>query len=908
MPLWAPSSVGCFLFLNLSTASSQRWDSSSRTGHSPPPVCPQSTLIFQPSNSNSSPQLQLATIFSNQFESTPNRLLDAFFSNSNAWDGACPPPDYYSGLKPSPRFLGPRAKGPNNACKAAIPLPHPRLQLRIASRPNLDTGFTHTSPRKPQTLGWQAEVVFVPPISSPSDGFSRHLHSSSELKSSFAPTQPLGLTSSVTQMGNMSQAVKRACDACHRRKVKCDGLNPCRNCAAATLGCTYNAIPQKKGPKGSRAKVISELRENQRQTSLYAKVQNRLNNIQEAPSANWLPTSGLLTAEVVKQCAGFYFENLYPQLPILDTRLLDHAVAAMEQNPETYCLLTSFTAFIVLQPGMPIPSTDSYNLDMLPGANIATSALLLEETLRVRKGIDILQSVSVNSVLTNFFIFACFYANGDKERAWYYLREATTVMHMIGMHKEEWYRQHGPSDAARLRRLYWLFYSVERAYAIDRHRPLTLQATIKAPSMNDDPQDLQAALMEPFFRLVNVYQPFDDSFTATWNNARRHLNASTITGLQHRVNDIVNHFMIQDASVIDLGTNQQWLKNTIWQLNGGSISGNGDDSIAFQFPASRELLSNMSQFFPNQPELMTSGFIQKLLQTVSSLMDLLSILPSRSGSGIVSPQKHLETLIGVIVYLRQSEYQYLPLLLSKVSEVLPGLADPALKHAPENADFVGLTANLGDMFDGFSTAGLPQIPMQMSQEPQMAMESPGFSIDQKYSADEYDKQFMEMTSSPDSGTMSNATGGTPPVVQQSADLNNSFNGSPGLMSPVMEYPNNMSNMNNMNNFVTTPMADMVHSPLGNPVQSNPMNQLQGQHQLPSQHQQHLSNGDPMAAYHMGSIPSGMYNMRQPQQRQNSYQQMQGQPQMRTVQDFQGLQRGEGNPSSSFIGGVDFAMT
>lgn len=49
-----------------------------------------------------------------------------------------------------------------------------------------------------------------------------------------------------------SSAVKRACDACHRRKVKCigDGTRTCKNCQSAGLTCTYNAIPQKKGPKG----------------------------------------------------------------------------------------------------------------------------------------------------------------------------------------------------------------------------------------------------------------------------------------------------------------------------------------------------------------------------------------------------------------------------------------------------------------------------------------------------------------------------------------------------------------------------------------------------------------------------------------------------------------------------------
>ena len=59
--------------------------------------------------------------------------------------------------------------------------------------------------------------------------------------------------------------VKKACDACHRRKVRCSGSVPCKNCGQANLQCTYLAIPQKKGPKGSRAKVISEIRDTQLQ-------------------------------------------------------------------------------------------------------------------------------------------------------------------------------------------------------------------------------------------------------------------------------------------------------------------------------------------------------------------------------------------------------------------------------------------------------------------------------------------------------------------------------------------------------------------------------------------------------------------------------------------------------------------
>lgn len=261
----------------------------------------------------------------------------------------------------------------------------------------------------------------------------------------------------------MTQAVKRACDACHRRKVKCDGINPCRNCSQAQLSCTYNAIPQKKGPKGSRAKVISELRETQRQTSLSAKVQSRLQGVPCPPStAGLTPTPGLLTSELVKECVSFFFDNMYAQIPIFDRRQIEQQILYMEQNRDAYCLMTSLCAFVMLQPGMTMPSGDPYNLDMMPGANIVSSQLLVEETLRVRKGYEYLDSITHNVLATNFFLFGCHYGQEMHDRAWYYLREATTMATMAGMDKEDHYLQYDTAECSRRRRLFWLFYVTER--------------------------------------------------------------------------------------------------------------------------------------------------------------------------------------------------------------------------------------------------------------------------------------------------------------------------------------------------------------------------------------------------------------------------------------------------------------
>lgn len=265
----------------------------------------------------------------------------------------------------------------------------------------------------------------------------------------------------------MTTAVKRACDACHRRKVRCDGVNPCRNCSASQLACTYNAIPQKKGPKGSRAKVINELKETQRQTSLSAKLQGGMNG---ATSPTLAPTPRLLAKETVKACIDFFFAHLYPTMPILDRQRLEQDAMYMDQNLDTYCLLTALCAFVCLQPGMVLPTmgmpmNDPFNPDMMFGGNIVTSTLLMEETIRVRKGFDYVMSPTLNSLRTSYFLFAVHHGLEMHDRAWFYLREATTLAHMARMNEEQAYMQydsHDSIDASRRRTLFWVLFVSER--------------------------------------------------------------------------------------------------------------------------------------------------------------------------------------------------------------------------------------------------------------------------------------------------------------------------------------------------------------------------------------------------------------------------------------------------------------
>lgn len=417
----------------------------------------------------------------------------------------------------------------------------------------------------------------------------------------------------------MSTAVKRACDACHRRKVKCDGINPCRNCSSAQLSCTYNAIPQKKGPKGSRAKVISELRENQRQSSLSAKIQNRINGAGSSAIATFTPTQGLLTNEMINTCIDFFFVHMYPTMPILSRQRVEQDAMSSDTTLDTYCLLSSLCAFMMLQPGIPMPSSDPYGPESIPGASIITATLLLEETLRVRKGYDYQQNPTLYTLATSYFLFACHYGLDLQDKAWCSLREATTLVHLVRMNREETYQTWDKVDATRRRRLYWLLYAAERAYALQHDRPLSLKATISPPTPADDPSDPLAGQLVGFCRLVSLFRPFDSAFVDIWNKTRSDCSPSLVATLQKQQNDVIGALASADPQLGDVVRNQQWLQNLAWQINlaKGNAGTNGNDMAAYQFSmmdVSREMIP-MAASFSNQgsSELLNSGLVRVYL-------------------------------------------------------------------------------------------------------------------------------------------------------------------------------------------------------------------------------------------------------------------------------------------------------
>ncbi|KAF2095541.1 hypothetical protein NA57DRAFT_13197, partial [Rhizodiscina lignyota] len=484
-----------------------------------------------------------------------------------------------------------------------------------------------------------------------------------------------------------SAPVKRACDSCHRRKVKCigEGLKPCKNCISAGLTCTYNAIPQKKGPKGSRAKVLSELRENQRQSQLVPSSYDRGFGARAVSPAR-AKTPGLLTTDVIEVCVDYYFATVYSTRPILHQQGIQSTIMHMEQSVEAYCQLAALCAFVLLQPHMVLPPDVAARNESGATSNLQLAIMLLEEAIRVRRNYDFIENPTLLSVYTSFFIFECYFFLDKQNAAWVYLRQAMTLAHIMGMHDEETYKTGDMIETSRKRRLFWLLFITERhltsyrAYAFKRHRPLTLYNTIHLPTVDEDPSDTVA--LTGFIHLINLYKPFDETFFGLWNRTREGAVPSWLVQLQKQLSDALPTYLDStEVQAVDLRMSQQWLKTMVWQLaisHGFISSMASDNTLSFRYPIeiSRDLVELSNEFSQHAMEIHGIGLIEKLFDVACTLIDVMACVPqatlAHASSFENGPRDYLNRFIHLISTLRGGQSRYLPLLVNKVNEVLPG--------------------------------------------------------------------------------------------------------------------------------------------------------------------------------------------------------------------------------------------
>ncbi|KAF4160359.1 hypothetical protein CNMCM8927_004817 [Aspergillus lentulus] len=448
------------------------------------------------------------------------------------------------------------------------------------------------------------------------------------------------------------------------------------------------AVMVKKGRQGQSANVLSELRTQNAQDHEPSNPKIASPTV-ATPLVN--PTSGrcrfvrkenVLPRELIRDCSEYFFARMQGTVPILQAETFRRYVEQMDHRIHAYCLVVSFCAFVMMQTG--------YSSSQAAGSrwtqSMDTGRELLDEATEARRHLDPLTVPVRQSITIAFLLYGCHIALGNQRHAYYFLREATTL-YTAGMLDTQAGALDGDEDNSSSGKLFWLLLISERAHAIRRHRPVTLQVTANSPTLEDhSPEDTSTI---GFRCLADLYRPFDESFLGLWNGTHATCSRESLILLDKHICDAVPPDLeLPDISMADLRVSQQWLRTMIWQLSttAGFLSSKASHPcMEFRYPLqiARDLSLATWKLSPQSMETHGIGLIEKIFEVACTLTDVMACLSTaglRSPGFNLGPQDYLKHFFSLVHTLPGGRQRFLPLLLTKVGQTLPSMLQPITQH------------------------------------------------------------------------------------------------------------------------------------------------------------------------------------------------------------------------------------
>ncbi|KAL4738947.1 hypothetical protein BDV11DRAFT_215620 [Aspergillus similis] len=449
--------------------------------------------------------------------------------------------------------------------------------------------------------------------------------------------------------------ITTACDACRRRKVKCDGLQPCGRCQDAEIPCRTTSVRRKKGRQGATATVLHELRKAPAPTT---QVQSVLSPQSTAISDPFIRQPGLLNPSVVQSCADYFFPRMLGTVPILPPTTFQDHVARVEDSLHSYCLVAAFCAFVFAQTG--------YVSWLSPGNPTASlGRLLLDEAMAARCHLDPFSESTRHGIIIAFLLYGCQIGLGNQRQAYYFLREATTL-YTAGM------LDPAEVDGEDAGYIFWLLLISER------HRPITLQITRDSPVLRDTRSD---AFSLGFRCLAELYRPFDQRFLSRWNGTDSSATTEQIIQLEEHLQQAVPADVeLPDIILADLRVSQQrWLSV---EHAVASVSGLRLSTTDRTRPVAGEV-ETIERELGNARRRLGINQAEKVFEITCTLTDVMACMTSarlRSSNFDLGPQDYLKHLCTLIQSLPGGKTKFLPLLLAKISQTLPSMLGPVARH------------------------------------------------------------------------------------------------------------------------------------------------------------------------------------------------------------------------------------
>ncbi|KAL8931364.1 MAG: hypothetical protein Q9211_007016 [Gyalolechia sp. 1 TL-2023] len=241
--------------------------------------------------------------------------------------------------------------------------------------------------------------------------------------------------------------LKKACDACSKRKIKCDEAGPpCHHCREVGIPCTFARQSRRRGPRNRHADAIKEQLAIGITGDVPASPTYAAQTLASLAQQPVLSTDTICPFALLERLVDDYFTYIHPLIPVPHEPSFRAALAARADmnNPAFLALLASMIGCLVASfPRRPRLHIQNLRMEAL----IPNSSVLLERCRRTTveaRGIAYLdRQQTIDDVIVAYLqgLIAAYSFNWDACRL--YLGQCVTISRVIGLH-----RQDGPGSAS----------------------------------------------------------------------------------------------------------------------------------------------------------------------------------------------------------------------------------------------------------------------------------------------------------------------------------------------------------------------------------------------------------------------------------------------------------------------------
>src|SRR5215469_16335662 len=351
----------------------------------------------------------------------------------------------------------------------------------------------------------------------------------------------------------------QACDACKRRKVRCNGATRCQQCEHLDLRCTYT--PGKRGrPRknaAGRGTIIAQYRKLTSTNSNSNRSWSGQIQLSPAQPHDAVPsespafdpilppsTSNHPDPEYFLQLIPDYLAYVYPVNPVITEDEIRNCVEQMGTSSEAASFIYAFAAVTTNLTKTVISSN-------VPDLREQTSHLVTR-ALEHREPLSF-ENVTqpwLFRIMTSIFLEICFMDLQKTNLGFYYLRDAISLIQLLRISSPEHTCHLSVPERARLQRVYWECYIHERFTALSNYLPPIL---LPLPSgLPEHDPTLPRNVESGWTLIIQTFLPVDTDFVHYWLGDRSQVTPTWLESKHRQLQLSDSAWHIALASLSDM--------------------------------------------------------------------------------------------------------------------------------------------------------------------------------------------------------------------------------------------------------------------------------------------------------------------------------------------------------------------